>query len=715
MRIYQKLLPFVMCLLFSTAFAEELQYGLRFYSYDYDPEMRTSLNLSSDYLSFPHGFSMHFDAKFHFKEKHTYGYVFRIVDKKQRSINLLLGEKNISFSSSIQNVVFTRSLPEINIQPEKWIPIRLDVDTKNEELTIFIGETSQKWQLSELHDFTKANIVFGKNNAFIDVPAMTVKDVWIDDMDANKLYYWKLSEYTANGVYDELKHKFAQVENPNWILDRNTTWKKEITFTTGKNPYLTFDSQQNCIAVADPHFFFRYSLSDNQLKKQEVIRSFPYPFFENSMIYNSLDNNFYAYNLIREENGRELAKYDSIKGSWDETTDHFNKTDYWHHNRYLSHKHNRLYLFGGYGQHKYKKGAFVYDISTQKWFKEDLKGDTIEPRYLSGLGVIDEDNMLLFGGFGSPTGNQDLFPRNYYDAYIINLPTMQSKKLWTLDTPAENYVVSNSLVVDTVHHCFYALCWPSTKYNTSARLYKFSLDRPEYEILADSITFGFKDNRSYVDLFFDSAENKLIAVTFSPVEEETASVSIYSLVFPPLKKSDLQQLENRHTGIIIASVVLGLILLLIAFFLFYRKKGIFFIITGKNKTGQPSSGVSEQQQNPIVGINTVKQLQKQAILLFGGFQVIDKEGNDVTVEFKPLLKSLFLLIFLNTIKNGKGISSVKLKEILWFDKTEESANNNRGVALSQIRRILERVGEVQFSKQGQYWMVEFGNDIYCDY
>ena len=690
----------LICFSLSTVFAQEMQYGLRFYSYDYEPEQRTSLRLSSDYLSFPNGFSMRFDAKFHFKEKHTYGYIFRIVDEKQRNINLLLGERNISFFSSMDSLIFTKPLIDINLLPDQWIPIRLNVDTKNEELTIFIGESSHKWTLPEIRDFKKVDIVFGKSNEFIDVPAMTVKDLQFDDMQGNPLYLWKLAEYTEQGVYDELKKRFAKVENPDWVLDKNVTWEKEITFTTPRNPYITFDSHQNRIAIAGSNFFYHYSLSGNQLKKQEVSRAFPYQIYANQMIYNSLDKNYYVYNLVEEENGQEFAKYDSIKHLWDEMTPHSNYSDYWHHNRYFSPTLNRLFLFGGYGQHKYKKGVYIYDVDAGEWSKQNLKGDVIKPRYLSGLGVIDQDNVLLFGGFGSSTGNQDLFPQHYYDAYIVNLTTLESKKLWTLETPAENFVVSNSLVIDTIHNCFYALCWSLTKYNTSIQLYKFSIDKPQYEVLANPIPFGFKDNRSYIDLFFDSAKNSLIAVAYSAVDEETTSVSIYSLVFPPLKKSDLYQSKKQYLWIFIVSTAAGFILLSLAFFFFYWKK---------------RKPVNSKTNEPIAGINTVKRLQKQAILFFGGFQVIDKEGIDVTSEFKPLLKSLFLLVFLNTIKNGKGISFVKLKDILWFDKTEESANNNRGVAMNKIRQIFERVGEVQFGKQGQYWSLELGNNIYCDY
>jgi len=59
--------------------------------------------------------------------------------------------------------------------------------------------------------------------------------------------------------------------------------------------------------------------------------------------------------------------------------------------------------------------------------------------------------------------------------------------------------------------------------------------------------------------------------------------------------------------------------------------------------------------------------------------------------------------------------TIKDLSILWFDKSEESANNNRGVALSKIRQIMEEVGRIQFDKKGTYWSIEFKENIYCDY
>jgi two-component SAPR family response regulator len=695
-------------------------YGLKFHAYSYEPEMRTSLDLSpDDFFSLPEGFSMSFDVKFEFKEIQSYGYVFRIIDKGGNTIDFVLSEKNISFSSSLGDIIFSKTFDEVKLLPGQWMNIRLKINIKTNELEVGVGDVTQNWTLPGIENFKEVRIVFGKNNypetQSIDVPDMTIKDIKIENENTT-LYHWKLSKYIFGGVCDELKNHFAGCENPDWVLNQNTVWKKESTFTCGINPYIAYNPDENTVAVADQRLFYTFSLSDRLLKKQPVNKEFSFTRYANQMIYNPADSAYCVYNLVKEGDGREFAAFDPATGAWAETTPHKHYSDYWHHNRYLSIKNSKLYLFGGYGHHRYKKDVFMYDVSDNAWSRKTLKGDNIEPRYLSGLGVINDSCLLRFGGYGSKTGNQELSPQHYYNAYIIDIGNMTAKKIWTLETPEENFVVSNSLVVDTANNYFYALCYPFTKFNTAVTLYKFSLTEPKYEILADTILSGFKDTGSYVDLFLDKTNHKLIAVTASSNSiDSIASISIYSLSYPPLKKSDLHQPvkpENKIRKIIILMSVLGILVLFSIIFLRKKRKANpDETVDTKNDTVAETSKESETTG----GISAIKTVRKQAISLFGGFQVIDKNGNNLTTEFKPLVKNLFLLVLLHTIKNGKGISFLKLKEMLWFDMTEENAQNNRGVAMSKIRQIMKQVGDVRFLKRGLYWTIEFGDDIYCDY
>ena len=708
---------FCLCICFfvSTVSAQEIRYGLKFNSNNYEPEMRTSLNLSPyGYLPFSKGFSMAFDAKFHFKDEHIYGSVFSIINDKDNSIDLIMGEVGLAFFMLSGDVVSNDTLTDLNIVPEYWMPVSISVNIEEQELKIAVGEYVKKWNTPKIRDFDNVKIIFGKINdtqkQVIDVPDMTIKNLEITDLSGKSGYSWKLSTHVSDGVYDELKRHLAKCENPNWLLDNHGIWKKEITFTTEQTPYLSYNSDQNIVAVADQRSFFTFAIKNSRLEKHAVNKKLSYNMTANQMIYNPLDSNYYAYNLIKENDAREFVPFNLAEGEWGHTTSHDNNTDYRHHNRYFSQKYNRLYIFGGYGHLKYKGGVFIYDIDSKSWSKMALKGDSLAPRYLSGMGKIDDDHLLFFGGYGSETGNQAFQPQFYYDCYIVDIRTMEAKRLWTLDSPDENFVASNSLVVDIINKCFYSLCYPSMKSNSMISLYKFSLEKPEYEIMADQIPIKFNDVLSYVDLFFDKYDNKLIATTFSLETETETNVSVYTLSFPPLKKSDIYQIEKEKRSIpfLLLIILLPFLILVSTLFFIRKKKKRIGIKNIENKE-------EEGRNATIVGINTVRQLKKQSINLFGGFQVVDKQGNDITGEFKPLLKNVFLLILLNTIKTGKGISFSKLKDILWFDKSEESANNNRGVALSKIRQIMDNVSGIQFNKKGTYWSAEFGEEIYCDY
>jgi len=107
---------------------------------------------------------------------------------------------------------------------------------------------------------------------------------------------------------------------------------------------------------------------------------------------------------------------------------------------------------------------------------------------------------------------------------------------------------------------------------------------------------------------------------------------------------------------------------------------------------------------------------KSSLLFFGGFQVYDRNGNEVTRNFTPLLKELFLIIWLNTLKNNKGISSERLTEILWFDKSPGSAKNNKSVNIAKLRTILNEIGNCEISHKTGYWKIIYDEKlVYNDY
>jgi len=52
-------------------------------------------------------------------------------------------------------------------------------------------------------------------------------------------------------------------------------------------------------------------------------------------------------------------------------------------------------------------------------------------------------------------------------------------------------------------------------------------------------------------------------------------------------------------------------------------------------------------------------------IFFDGYQVIYSKDHDITRKFTPLLEDIFLLIWLFSLKNDKGIMNKKIIEIFW--------------------------------------------------
>ena len=700
--------------------AQNLSYGLECNSFEVVQEKRTSLNLSpSKDFSFPNGFSLSFNAFFHSIPEYNFGYIFRIIGQNNQHLDFLATPEKLTVVNSEDKVLAECILSEASKNFSAFFPFQIDLDIKNNLLKITIGEKEFSPEISSLEYFKEAGIIFGKCRhpqfQTSDVPKMIIKDIRINDVKGNPVYYWKLSKHVENGVYDELKKHFAEVENPQWLLDDHAFWNKRISFNTLKNPQITYNPDEKIIAVADRKSFFVYNTLTNRLIRNDNTSGFVHSEQPNQMIYNPSDSVYYSYCFSKTE-GSDVAAYNFLNKSWNNNSIREMNSEFWHHNRFVSREKNCMYLFGGYGQHKYKDEVNKYSFSTGTWERLQYRGEQIPPRYLSGLGVIDENKILLFGGYGSSSGLQFLSPKNYYDLYQIDLPNLSIKKIWEMEPPKDQFVVANSMIVDTLNKCFYALCFPQNRYETSLLLTRFSLQKPEYEIVSDSIPFYFNDILSYADLFQNEETDELYAITFSSLPTDSlATVSVYSLAYPPISQTDVYQFVKSTDGgnfrLLTVTIFAILLILAVCVYLFLRKKKIISGIEQKMK----QSNEAGDEELKIIN-QTIERNKKQAIYLFGGFRVKDKNGNDITGEFSSTLRQLFLIIFLNTLKeNGKGISSTELGETLWPNKTHDSARNNRSVMISRLRQLFENVGQMNIESANSYWIVKLGDEIYCDY
>ena len=548
------------------------------------------------------------------------------------------------------------------------------------------------------------NIIFGairyRHFVSVDVCPMSLKNIRIFN-DGKLCRFWKLSEHLDDKVFDEIKNAEAEVQYPDWIIDRHVKWKKIKEFHVDNLKGSTHDINNRRIFFLNDKELLSVEMENFLIDTIRYAENKPYnDNHERQIIYNEYQNQIWSYDF----NLGEINYFDFNTRKWSETGPEIIEIRHSHQNRFMSPIDSSLISILGYGHYIYSGEVHYYDRRLKSW-KEIDRTDQIEPRYLSGATLINNDKAIVFGGYGSKTGRQEQSPRFYYDLFYFDLNDFTFQKILTLPTPETPFVPCQSLVFDKDSNCFYTLTYNRMQHNTNLRLGRFNMDNTNYVFYNDSIPYNFLDTESWVTLFLDEKKSELIAYITTG-----SKVELYSIAYPPLSYKDVLQKTDVNKTFKLLHWIIPVLLFFV---------GIVYFLTKKKKhspylsDNTPDNNTLEPDKADLLPY--VEQNKPATIYMFGKFKIIDSSGNDITVSFTPTTTQLFLLLLMATIKNGKGITSQELKNILWFDKDDYSARNNRNVYTNKLRSILKTFEELKVINDGSYQTIQGMENVFCDY
>jgi DNA-binding SARP family transcriptional activator len=692
----------------SLAYGQYPKAGLYFYSHDHNIDKRTALILNNNEaysLNAHDNFKLDFSV-FLRNEEVKFGYIFRIISNTEENFDFIINNQLNAFL-----VVNNRDFQLKSSFPlEQWNHLSILFQKELNQISLFFNDEkiTCPYDLQKIQSLT---VNFGqcdfKNFLTTDVAPIILKEVHVY-YNGKEQHRWPLGQHGVNRVNDELKNKPAIVHNPYWLMDNRIYWKKSVEFQSGVFPQIAFDSIHDIIYLQNEDELIRYSLrthSEERIKTSPEVR---YQYY-NCLLFDPVSSNLLFYNI---ENN-QCFFFNFEKQTWINYQNTEEKPTHAHHNRYISGRDSMLYLFGGYGFYKYNSDFFKVNPKSNEYLRHDFSS-TITPRYLAAMGGnTNGDKVYILGGRGAEMGRQELSPSNFSDLFEVDLETMNVKYLFDIDKESDSgNLYSNSLVLDNENKNIYVLAYPNKKYTSPVHLKKINLETQKVETLADSLEFYFQDITSFCDLYYSSHLSQLIALTSYSNDQLSSVVRIYTLDYPPLKESDVIQnglsFSNKRSFLFI---IVAVFILLASLFLLGIKKLKFYFISKKDLENL----LETEDEEKIPKEKLYYNVKKKSIVFLGGFQVFNKEGKNITGEFTPTLKYLLVLITLYTLKNNKGISSSKLQELLWYDKTEDAARNNRNVNLRKLRLLLLELGAIDIEKQNSYWMIYIPEDVLSDY
>ncbi|GGA97223.1 hypothetical protein [Puia dinghuensis] len=773
-------------LLFGTS-AHAQSYGLVFSSHEVVQEKRTALDLSpDDSLCLANDFELSFDLNFLPHHEIYFGYVFRIIavgnggsdqnidliyNQALRAFKVIVGENfsGISFTVDSSRLYRDWNRFTLHASPDKrLIQFSVNGHVVGSSPIPVIGSCFKfLWGANDYRKFRTR-----------DIPPMQVKDIRLTS--GAQQYYWPLDETTGETAMDKTGHHAARIKNPIWLKPKYQQWELVGSFAVNGYAGAAYDPKQDKLYITGADTLTAYTFT----KDGYALDYIPTRHMEFLIGHQNIYDTFTGRLLDICIDRKTVSTFSFTTRAWDPNFSFGPLTEYWHANKFLSPADSSLYIFGGYGQLRYKNRLQRYHFPTHHWDTVKTTGDYLPPRYLAALGASDK-YAYIAGGYGSLSGDQMLDPRNYYDLFRYDIKKRSFRKLLSLKTLSYPYTFANSMVVTNDN--WYGLLFANDTYNSQLQLVEGRLTDSTYRLVGNAIPYTFHDIQSFADLFYSPSSNKLIAVTLfyskytaDNQKDKNTLVHIYTLNYPPEPASlaittATRRVRDNGTQLLIligAVIVVGLTLFLVLFATARigrrRRKTAAATNTMATNTAantpaantppglgtsaaagttiaataqipatsaRETPSVGEAPPQPIAGWpSTASQpepelsagftdpaatpnasLHTSAIYLFGPFQAFDRDGHDCTRAFTPLLKELFLIITTYTIRNGRGISSEGLNEILWHDKAEKDAKNNRSVNLAKLKPILEKIGNCSITKAAGYWQLQAQDDTFLDY
>ena len=682
-------------------------YGLQFSSHEVIPEKRTSLDITGNTPFRMAGETeISFDLMFQPHKSIYFGYIMRLITTSNQTVDIIYNQRSSSFNFVNGEQSSGTMHIDTALLQGGWNHFVLRINPGKKKLFFSINDSLKGSGPAIINPADNYRLYFGVNSyegfQTIDIPPMCIKNVSI--LNNGKLHhFFPLSESEGTVVNDTKQNEHGVVKNPVWIKPRHQKWEPVYSVNTKATASVAFDKRREILYIAAADSL--YSVNFTNMEMQEIPLSTRRDSLPagNQSVYIPLTDSLYNFYI----DSKGVSRYDPVARRWSSDFSFKDLTVYWQANKFFSAVDTSLYIIGGYGQLQYKNQVQQYHLNSRRWEPVNTSGDFYMPRYMASAGTNENgDTAYFIGGYGSTTGDQTINPRFIYDVTLFDVRSKSFRTLFHLKEPARQFCFANHMVIEAGTNNWYALTYPTDRFNAALRLIQGSLSTPSYTLPGDSIPFSYYDIASYADLYYCETSKKLVAVTIYTANSRSA-IKVYTIDFPPgmVTTSYAHSSTGRMTFVLWAGILL--LLSAGAYFLFRR-------YTRKVAPGNRSVPVPEEVPQPVPLIAA------SAIYLFGNFEVYNKERQDIATQLSPLLKELLLLILTHTIQRprgtGKGISQEKLFDILWRDKSPKDAKNNYSVNIAKLKPVFESIGNCHIEKTGgKIHFVTPENAVHIDY
>lgn len=679
------------------SFSEGVNYGIFIRSY---PASNSSWSeLEIEYGKAFH-FRRHFSIEFeiYVRDDCPFGYVFRSIGDDNNNIDLFFtvgeGDKRFPAIRILDSIhILTHEL-----ERNTWLPVKLEINRPKQTVMLKFGAETKTIKYKSRAKELK--FVFGKSTKngieTKDIASVNLRDIKVES-DHRLIRHWPLKKYNNNISYDELKNVPAVSKNAQWLIEDHLILKPILKKNFNLAPSVAFNSKTGeFYIVNDSEKILVFNGTDYSMDTLKVSGGNFVAHSPNQLMYLDKTNTLLSYRI----EDSVFSFFNFKTNSWSDNSHSFEYTHehkYWNNSTTFHDRDSIIYSFGGYGYYQFNNNLIMLNPFEQEGkSNRSITLRDIPPRSAVATAIAG-DTLYIFGGRGSLSGHQEISPQNFYDFYVVDLKRLEIDKKYEFNNVHGNdFLPSENMIYDRVQNCFYTFV-----NQDGGKIIQISPDKNSISDVSLLLDIDFTTQYQYTNLYYSDVLNKFFVLINKINVDDTSQILIYSidaplipidsiLTYSPPKRSSLPKV------IIISSIALGLLSIIT-----YRLR----------RKREPSDMTTEKID---LKDEAPSACSPKNFYFLGPFQVIDKNGNDISTDFTPTLRKLFVIITLYTY-NNKGISGKEMIDLIWPDKDIDSAKNNRNVYISKLRTLTDKIGGIQTINKNRIWTFEVEDDIKADY
>lgn len=702
---YRYILFLFFLFLWENLFALTYNNGLYFKSHLAPSTERTSLSLDEDKpFKVVNELAISFQMWVR-KAEPDFGSILHLYTNTNQSIrfSFVAGGERMHYPA----LVFNEGMVTIDspIEREKWVSVSLRMNMKNNAIEVnYNGKDTTI--MVPLQGTYSVKALFGHANDYLaDVAPINLKDVRVFQ-DATETRHWRLWKHNGDSCFDEKQDAVARAKSPYWLIDNHIVWKKIYNKQLPGRLDVAFNAREALFYIVKPDIVEVLDENGALTETIKVLGGYPAMEFTDHLIYDTLSNRLASYSITQKR--ASFFSFDSQQWSLKERNKE--EPNYYNHARTFNPADSSFYFFGGYGFYRYRNDLFRMNSVTGEMEKIDYE-PLLDPRYSSAITIVG-DELYVLGGRGNKYGKQELTSNSYSELCTIDLKKRESRVIWRKNNMENSMIFTSTMYYEPSDSSFYVV-----SLKKGGVLLRVDMNDSIWTEVSRPIQNNVIHQDCDFSLYSSPSHNKLFLVMDKILTDRTHDVSIYSINTPLISEADIIQNTAKSSTIAwvwYAGILVSLLIIAGCFFCYklYRRKRL---LLNKELNVVEKASEDKKEGEPVNASTQIFDRTHSSISLLGTFNVRDKNGNDITSNFTPRLKNLLVLLILYAEKNEVGITTKKVTDMLWADKDEISARNNRNVTLRKLRVLLEEVGDIEVMTDGGFLKIRWSEDVFCDY